>query len=485
MILTATMLFACKDDDETVSGGSATLEISEADRSHSFDPNGGSKTVSVTASIMFTVEMEATDWLTVSEIDKTGFKINVDENANIESRNVKLILSLKGADNIEIDVSQPGVPTLTADRQSVEFNSGGGETLVSVNSTTYTATVSGGANWLTATTSGTNLRIQAETNPAQEERSAQITVHVDGFQDVVLTVIQEVYMSPTLSINPRTLEFTSRMSEKTVIVTTNRPVYSATVEDGVNWVTTEISGSNLIVKVTNNNYIDVRNATVTVHVEDANDVTLTVTQESSLVGMWTFEDVDNLGKATVGVDLEPGGDSYTSIDGPGNTKAVKPGSGSYYMIHHNIVADGGSNNVNEYTLMMDIRGSASEFSGWLSVLNTKIGNSGDGVLWIDGSGQIGYAVLGGYSSPVLTPDTWHRLIIAVKLDESSMKVYVDGNLAFTATDNIGVDGMMSLFPDVVYIGTDGSRYPGPNFAEVRIWSVQLSDDQIAELGNPR
>jgi uncharacterized protein YjdB len=202
-----------------------------------------------------------------------------------------------------------------------------------------------------------------------------------------------------------------------------------------------------------------------------------------LAGMWTFEDAGNLGKATVGYDLEANGNIFNSIPGPGNTKAVKLASNSYYTIRHNIGANGGGDYVNEYTLMMDIMGSASEFSGWLSVFNNKTDNAGEGVLWIDGGGRIGYAGLGGYSSTGLTPDVWHRVVIAAKLGDS-FRAYIDGTLVWTASNNTGVDGMMSLLTDVVYIGYDGTGYPGPSFADVKIWSIQLTDEQISALGTP-
>jgi hypothetical protein len=202
-----------------------------------------------------------------------------------------------------------------------------------------------------------------------------------------------------------------------------------------------------------------------------------------LAGAWSFEDENNPGKATTGVDLEANGSSFTVIDGPNGTKAVKPGSNSYYTVWHNIGANGGGEYVNEYTLMMDILGSASEFSGWLSVFNNQADNSGEGVLWIDGDGKIGYAALGGYSSTGLTPDVWHRVVIAAKLGES-FRVYIDGNLVFTASSGNGLDGKMSLYPDVVYIGYDGTGYPCPSFADVKMWSVTLSDEEIAALGKP-
>jgi hypothetical protein len=201
-----------------------------------------------------------------------------------------------------------------------------------------------------------------------------------------------------------------------------------------------------------------------------------------LAGMWTFEDEANPGKATVGEDLEANGD-FTSIDGPGGAKAVKPGANAYYTIRHNIGANGGGEYVNEYTLMMDIRGSAADFSEWISVFNNSTGNGGDGSLWIDGDGKIGVAGLGGYSSTGLTPDTWHRVTIAVKLGDS-FRIYIDGELVFTASQGYGVDGSMSLYPDVVFIGYDGSGYPGPDFAEVRMWDIQLTDEQASALGMP-
>jgi hypothetical protein len=218
------------------------------------------------------------------------------------------------------------------------------------------------------------------------------------------------------------------------------------------------------------------------------ECTVTVVDVSSipagkwLVGMWTFEDGDNLEMATVGADLEVSG-SFTRISGPENTGAVKHDGDSYYTVHHNIGANGGGIYVNEYTLMMDIRGSAAEFAGWLSVFNNQSGNSGEGVLWIDGGGFIGYATLGGYSSGGLTPDTWHRVVIAAKLGES-FRIYIDGEHVFTASDNAGVDGMMSLYPDVAYVGADGAGYPGPSLADLRMWSVQLTDEQVKALGKP-
>jgi uncharacterized protein YjdB len=258
-------------------------------------------------------------------------------------------------------------------------------------------------------------------------------------------------------------------SESQEVTWTSSDPSVATVDGGV---ITAVAAGTATITVTSATNSDIT-AECVVNVEDGTP---------TLVGLWNFEDLGNLSKATVGADLEASGEDYISIDGPDGAKAAKPGSKSKYKVVHGIVPNGGGSKVNEYTLMLDVLGSSSEFAGWLSVYNTRPNNSGEGVLWIDGGGYIGYATLGGYSNAVtLTPDTWHRVVIAAKLGES-LKVYVDGQLAFNATQNIGVDELVSLPLDGFHIGVDGTNYPGPSFAEVRLWNIQLTDSEIEELG---
>jgi uncharacterized protein YjdB len=203
------------------------------------------------------------------------------------------------------------------------------------------------------------------------------------------------------------------------------------------------------------------------------------------LGVWTFEDETNIRKATVGEDLNVSG-TFTSIDGPNGTKGVAADESAYFQIRHNIGANGGGEYTNEYTLMMDIRGSQEGFDGWLTVFDA---GTGDGSrLWINGNGQIGFETFGGYSETGLRPDTWHRVIIAAKLGDS-FKVYIDGELVWTASQGTEVDEGLSLETEAVYIGYDtydapGDGYPCPDFAEVRMWNVQLTDEEVLTLGQP-
>jgi hypothetical protein len=202
-----------------------------------------------------------------------------------------------------------------------------------------------------------------------------------------------------------------------------------------------------------------------------------------LTGMWTFEDGNDLVKPSIGLDLEASdiGNGFSSIVGPSNTKAVRASSNSYYAVNHQMSANGGGANVNEYTLMMDIRGSDADFTNWVSLFNTHENNGGEGVLWIDGAGHIGDNYLGGYSTAVLSPNRWYRLVVAAKLGES-FSVYVNGSPFWSASSNIEVDGLMSLLPKAFYIGYDGAGYRSPDIAEFRIWNTRLTDEQIKSLG---
>jgi uncharacterized protein YjdB len=320
------------------------------------------------------------------------------------------------------------------------------------------------------------------------EGVAKISVTSEGNSEKTDTCVITVVSTFSVTLNATSLRIPVE-ANRTLIATiiplnvtqdvtwTSDNTGAVTVDSETGVITAVASGTATITAVSTVNASRTAECTVTVV-----EVPAGIPAVKDLIGMWTFEDEDHA-KATVGNDLEATG-AFTAVDGPGNTGAIKPvGGSSYYTIRHDIGANGGGEYVNEYTLMMDIRGSASEFGGWLSVYNNgSRDNTSEAQLWIDGSGQIGDADLGGYSSPVLTPDIWHRVVIAVKLGES-FKIYVDGEQAFTASGNNGVDGMMSLYPDVVHIGADGTGYPGPAFADVRMWSVQLTDDEVAELGS--
>jgi hypothetical protein len=236
--------------------------------------------------------------------------------------------------------------------------------------------------------------------------------------------------------------------------------------------------------------IENASATVTVTVPDVS----AIPASNKLAGIWSFEDGNDLIKASLGLDLEPFGNNFSSIAGPNGTKGVQFGEGSFYTIKHEIAANGGGKNVNEYTLMMDVMTPSSTYSAWKSMFNTQSGNTGYGIVWT-ANGNIGHSALGetdnnGFVSAVLQPDTWHRVVFVAQLAENKRKdafrLYVDGEFVWEASANLGLDGILSLYTDAMYIGYDsrGTGLIAPHIAELRLWSVKLTDAQIKSLGKP-
>jgi hypothetical protein len=297
--LTATTVFACNDDDTTGNDvASAVLEISEEDKNLAYDIIGGCDTITIKINTTFTLESGSANWLKVSDIKSeagiTTFAVNVSRNAAVESREAKLVLKLKGAEDVEINVSQEGVPTLTASRRSIQFTSIENGTNVFVSANKFTATVSdGAAGWLTATVADTTLRIKATENFGNQPRSASITVHVDGYEDVTVDVSQEIYTEPALSLSVSKLDFEYMESEQTISVNTNRPIYTVSAVNAP-WLSYEIAGAALKIKVVDSYDSLSRTATVVVHingVDNKYDQYLTVTQNVAPDAMDGYEEV--------------------------------------------------------------------------------------------------------------------------------------------------------------------------------------------------
>jgi hypothetical protein len=331
---------------------------------------------------------------------------------------------------------------------------------------TAVATVANGV--VTAVAAGTaNITVTSVANTA---KTATCVITVNTGSDVLLSANSLLMLPDSTWLLVATIDppdaskSVSWSSSNTAAATVSSDGVVTAVAPGTATITAALAGSSAT------------KAECTVAVVDMSSIPA----GESLVGWWAFEDKANSLKATKGENLIAS-DEYTVLsDGPNGTKGVAANEDTYFTITHNIGANGDGEYTNEYTLMMDIRGSQDGFDGWLSVYMAS--DDGGGKLWIDGDGKIGFAALGGYSETGLTVDTWRRVVIAVNLAEGSYKVYSDGVLIFTATENVDADGEFSLYPDAVYIGYDGDGYPGPDFAEVRMWSVQLTNEQVTALG---
>ena len=197
-------------------------------------------------------------------------------------------------------------------------------------------------------------------------------------------------------------------------------------------------------------------------------------------GWWKFDDLTTLTKAEIGYgsDLQLIG-TQTAVTGPeAGNGAVNIGVGSYYKMLQGInPGNGGGTLVNEYTLQYDFK--ISSLGAWRSFFQTTVANNDDADFFINTSGNIGVGAVG-YSTSVIAPNTWYRLIISVK-NGTSFNVYLDGVLFKSGTTQ-ALDGRFALASTLLVFADNDGEDGEISCAELAIWDKALNDAEVAELG---
>ena len=140
---------------------------------------------------------------------------------------------------------------------------------------------------------------------------------------------------------------------------------------------------------------------------------------ASLVGLWKFDNPNNLSQASVGSDLTMSNSKGTIVAREGISSgdgAAEVGVGDYFAAAPGIAANGGSSAyVNEYTLVYDIYLPASSDSTWRSLLQTAphVGDN-DGDYFINSDNRVGVASIN-YSSQTLSSGQWIRIIFSADI----------------------------------------------------------------------
>jgi hypothetical protein len=196
------------------------------------------------------------------------------------------------------------------------------------------------------------------------------------------------------------------------------------------------------------------------------------------VGSWKFDDAADMLKADVGSALELTG-TQVSVAGPeaGNL-ATKIGLGSYLKSTHGIALNGEDTLVNEYSIQMDFQ--VPEVGKWHTFFQTDPTNTSDGELFTkDGDNTIGTAVTG-YSTNAITANSWYRMVIAVKND-NSFKVYLNGELWIDAAGQ-GIDGRFGLKKALLFFADNDGDDADIICSEINLYEVALTADEVAALG---
>lgn len=194
-------------------------------------------------------------------------------------------------------------------------------------------------------------------------------------------------------------------------------------------------------------------------------------------GWWKFDNTNDLLKAEIGSALQISG-SQEAVDGPAATnKAIQINPGSFLIMSHNIVANGGGSAVNEYSLQIDF--SVPEAGIWHAFLQTDPENAGDADLFTNASNSIGVADLG-YTAKAISANTWYRMIISVRNGEF-FKVYLDGVLWLDAAGK-EIDGRFAILNTLLLFADNDGEDGIIQCSELGIWDIALEEQQVVDLG---
>lgn len=196
------------------------------------------------------------------------------------------------------------------------------------------------------------------------------------------------------------------------------------------------------------------------------------------VGVWDFDDPQQLLKATKGANLQLHG-SQTAIEGPtADNGAVRIGVGSYYICRHGAPLIGSDAYVNRYSLLIDFRVGA--LGPWYCFFQTSTNNQNDGDCFIRATdGGIGVGATG-YSTKACQAGAWQRLIVAVDNSQGIYNIYLDGELILHGSPQ-GVDGRFSLDPTILLFADDNGEDGIIDVARVATYDACLSGADAAEL----
>ncbi len=196
------------------------------------------------------------------------------------------------------------------------------------------------------------------------------------------------------------------------------------------------------------------------------------------MGQWKFDDVTNLMKATVGNDLVQIGNN-TSASGPANQNlAISVPSSSYLEMTHGMYGNGDGFMVNEYTLQIDFM--IPEAGIWHCFMQTDPNNTGDGDLFTKTSNNIGTSATG-YTVDAVVANTWYRMVVVVK-NGSYFKLFIDGQ-PWLSSGGQAVDGRFALAEKLLMFADEDGEDGTIHCAEISIWDVPFTDEQVAKLGN--
>jgi hypothetical protein len=173
---------------------------------------------------------------------------------------------------------------------------------------------------------------------------------------------------------------------------------------------------------------------------------------------------------------------------PGANPTTDPWGG--YKMFHGAAANGGGTNVNRYTLVFDVLYPSASDLSWRAVLQaslTVVSGGDDSEFYINRADGIG---ISGIYDGNITPDTWHRIALAVDLagpgSHPAVVKFIDGIKVGEQTGGLSpVDDRFSLLTSYALLFAEDNAYNNDAYvSSVQFSNGRRPDAFLAALGGP-
>jgi len=200
--------------------------------------------------------------------------------------------------------------------------------------------------------------------------------------------------------------------------------------------------------------------------------------QADLVGLWEFNNAADLTGATVGPDLDLIGSHAAAAGVDAGDGAARIGPGGYYSLIHGLAGNGGGANLNEWTLVYDIK--CPRTSKYSSLLQTSPANDNDGELFVKLNGAVGVGDTGYSPEETVQANTWFRLVVRVACG-SMYELWMDGERVLNG-QSYPVDGRYSLAPQVLLFADNDGEVAMLDVSLMALYNATLSEQEIQDLG---
>lgn len=210
---------------------------------------------------------------------------------------------------------------------------------------------------------------------------------------------------------------------------------------------------------------------------------------ADLVGLWRFEDSNNVGAASIGADLDfkSTGIGWDAGSGGSDAGAARVGFDQALIMTNPIGGNGGGARTNEYTVVMDVLRFENNFD-FQAVMQTRLTNEFEADLFFNDADGIG--ISGNYGGN-FEIQQWMRLAFVFNMNEAAgqrLQVFKNGILERAVSPVQTIDGRWSA-GEQIWFFSDGTADPnaggeeGVHFvSNLALYNRALTSQQVAALG---